>query len=245
MIGIAIDDQLIQSEKDLVVNYIPEIKNTQYANSLTIEHLLNQTSGIKSDWKMIANIYYGNNILKSLNKIEFAHPPGTYQHYLNITTQMLGIILTRVTNKTISTYLEQEIWQPLGMESDGFWNCDKKIDLERAFCCMNATARDFAKFGRLYLNNGNWNGQQIVSESWVNKSISRVTHEGSSHGYNYSWHMGLKNYDDFMAEGLYAQFIYVCRKNNVIILAQNDKQNKLKQHRLNWKYVFRQIVDQL
>ncbi len=244
MIGIAIEEQLIGSEKDLVLKYIPEIKDKQYANELTIVHLLNQTSGFKFDWKMDANLYYGKNILKSLDHIEFEHPPGTHQHYLNICTQMLGIILKRVSGKTVTAYLQEKIWHPLGMESDGFWNTDKQL-LERTFCCMNASARDFAKLGRLYLNYGNWNGQQIVSEKWVNQSICRNATAGSSHGYNYSWHMGLKEYDDFMAEGLYGQFVYVCRKNNVIIVALNDRVKPIKQHRLNWKYVFRQIVDQL
>lgn len=245
LIGIAIQEKLIGSEKDLVVNYIPEIQDTQFANELTIEHLLNQTSGIKFDWKTDANIYYGKDILKSLGKIEFEHQPGTYQHYLNITTQILGIILTRVSDKTVSEYLQEKIWHPLGMESAGFWNTDKKNKLERSFCCMNASARDFAKFGRLYLNEGNWNSQQIINKKWIDQSICRNTADGSSHGYNYSWHLGLKEYDDFMAEGLYAQFIYVCRKKNVIIVSLNDKQKPIKQHRLNWKYVFRQIVDQL
>ncbi len=245
LIGIAIQEKLIGSEKDLVSKYIPEIASTQYANELTIEHLLNQTSGIKFDWKMDANIYYGKDILKSLGKIEFAHRPGTTQHYLNITTQLLGIILTRVSNKTVSAYLQEKIWQPLGMESNGFWNTDKKNKLERSFCCMNGSARDFAKFGRLYLNNGNWNGHQIVPIEWVEKSIARNANAGSSHGYNYSWHIGLKEYEDFMAEGLYAQYIYVSKKKNIIIVSQNDRQKPIKEHRLKWKYIFRQIVDQL
>lgn len=126
LIGIAIEDNLIKDVNDLVVNYVPELKQTRYANQLTVEHLLNQTSGIEYKMSMDPSIYYGNNILKSLKRIEFAHPPGTHQHYLNINTQLLGIILQRVTKKTVSAYLQEKIWQPLGMETDGFWSADKK-----------------------------------------------------------------------------------------------------------------------
>lgn len=245
LIGIAIDEQLIRSEKDLVLDYIPELKGIKYADQLTIEHLLNHTSGIKYKLDLDATLYYGHNVLRSLRKIKIEIPPGQKQHYLNINSQLLGIILQRATKQSPAQYLEAKIWQPIGMCTDGIWSTDRKNKLEKTYCCLGATAQDYAKFGRLYLKKGNWEGQQIVSQDWHQKSIRRDTTAGSSYNYNYSWHIGLQEYEDYMAIGLYKQHIYINPKKDLIIVLFNDQERRLKAERVNWWYVFRQIADQL
>ena len=245
LIGIAIDEGHIQSEKEVVIKYIPELKDEPYAEQLTIEHLLNHTSGIKYNLAMDATIYYGRNSLKALNKIKFECIPGTKQHYLNINSELLGIILKRATGISPSAYLEDKIWKPIQMCANGVWSVDEKNHFEKSFCCIGATALDYAKFGRLYLNKGLWNGNQIISESWYNKSISRDTSNGSSFNYNYCWHVGLKEYGDFMAIGLYNQHIYINPNKKLLIVVFNDKEKALAAERLNWWHFFRQIADQL
>ncbi|MGB1216822.1 MAG: serine hydrolase domain-containing protein, partial [Saprospiraceae bacterium] len=118
LIGMAIEDGLIDSEQDLVSKYIPEWEIPELGKTLNIEHLLNQTSGIKFTWKQDAHIYYGNDISKAIPEIKFENKPGTEQHYLNMTYQLLGIILERITGKSVSEYLQEKIWQPIGMCSD-------------------------------------------------------------------------------------------------------------------------------
>jgi CubicO group peptidase (beta-lactamase class C family) len=244
LIGIAIDEGFIPSEKEVVIRYIPELKNKPYAEQLTIEHLLNHTSGIKYDLAMDATIYYGRNSLKALDKIKFESIPGTKQHYLNINSELLGIILKRATGLTPSAYLEEKIWKPIQMCNNGVWSVDEKNHLEKSFCCIGATALDFAKFGRLYLHKGEWNGKQIISESWYNKSINRDTSNGSSFNYNYCWHIGLKEYGDFMAIGLYKQHIYINPQKQLLIVVFNNREKALAAERLNWWHFFRQIADQ-
>jgi CubicO group peptidase (beta-lactamase class C family) len=245
LIGIAIDEGYIRSEKEMVVKYIPELKDVLYVNQLTIEHLLNHTSGIKYNLATDAVIYYGSNSLKALNKIRFECIPGTKQHYLNINNELLGIILKRATGVSPAAYLEDKIWKPIQMCGNGVWSVDEKNQLEKGFCCIGATALDYARFGRLYLNKGVWNGKQIISDSWYNKSISRDTSEGSSFNYNYCWHIGLKEYGDFMAIGLYKQHIYINPEKKLLIVLFNDSEKRLKAERVNWWFVFRQIADQL
>jgi CubicO group peptidase (beta-lactamase class C family) len=194
LIGIAIDEGYIKSERDLVSIYIPELANSSYAKSLTIEHLLNHTSGIKYTLATDANIYYGRNALKVIKNIKFENRPGTKQHYLNINVELLGLILKRATGLNPSKYLEDKIWKPIQMCTNGVWSVDEKNQLEKSFCCMGATALDYAKFGRLYLNKGSWNGQQIINENWYNKSIARDTSNGSSFNYNYCWHIGFVSF---------------------------------------------------
>jgi len=112
-----------------------------------------------------------------------------YFDYQSVNTQLLGLILERATNKKLYTYMQEKIWQPLGMESDMLWSIDsKKNDEVKAFCCMNARAKDFAKFGRLYLNNGNWNGKQIIPKNWVEKTI-KINDDRNHYIYqNQFWH---------------------------------------------------------
>ncbi|MBL4585945.1 MAG: serine hydrolase [Flavobacteriales bacterium] len=244
LIGIAINEGFIKSERDLVVDYLPELKEISGSKNLRIEHLLNMTSGIKYKLQMDAILYYGRDLRKALKHIKFEHRPGTTQEYLNINIQMLGLILHQATGKKPSDYLTEKIWKPINMCSDAVWTKDRN-DEDLTYCCLGATALDYAKFGRLYLNRGNWNGKQIISEEWYNKSIARDTTEGSSFGYNYCWHIGEKEYDDFMADGLYKQHIYINRKKNVIIVLMANMENELKAERVRWRNVFRQIADQL
>jgi len=245
LIGIAIEEGYIKSEQDAVIKYIPELAKVPDADKLTIEHLLNHTSGIKYNLATDATIYYGRNSLKVLKQIRFETRPGTKQHYLNINVELLGLILKRATGITPSKYLEDKIWKPIQMCSDGVWSVDEKNQLEKSFCCLGATALDYAKFGRLYLNKGVWNGKRIISEAWYNKSISRDTSNGSSFNYNYCWHIGLKEYGDFMAIGLYKQHIYINPEKNLLIILFSDREKPLKAERVNWWFVFRQIADQL
>ena len=244
LIGIAIDEGWIQNVNQKAIDFIPEIQNKPYADRLTIKHLLNHTSGIKYSLIEDGNLYYGKNILNELQNIVFTKPPGTKQEYLNVNSQLLGIILSRISGVSVTELAEQKIWGPIGMCSEGLWSVDK-YGIEKSFCCLSATALDYAKFGRLYLNKGLWKKQRVFSESWYKKSISRDTTDGSSHNYNYSWHLGLKEYGDFMAIGLYKQHLYIYPKKNLIIVLLNDREKPILAERINWWFVFRQIGDQL
>lgn len=244
LIGIAISEGHIKSVNQKVIDFIPELKSIEGADELEVEHLLNMTSGIKLKLKTDMVLYYGENVLKALKHIEFAHKPGTFLEYINMDVQLLGLILNRATGKKPSVYLEEKIWKPINACNDAIWTSDNKGN-DKVFCCLGATARDYAKFGRLYLNNGYWNGEEVVPQQWVEKSISRDTTNGSGFAYNYNWHIGEKAYGDYMADGMYKQNIYVYPKKNVIIVLLVNRDNKVRAERARWRNVFRQIADQL
>jgi CubicO group peptidase (beta-lactamase class C family) len=162
LIGCAIDEGLIKSVDEPISNYIPELKKNGF-DKVTIKHLLQMTSGIKFNESYInpfgdaASFYYGLNLRKEIKKMKLKTEPGKKFEYVSGNTQLLGLVLERsLKNKTITSYLQEKIWSPLGMEYDASWSIDrKKNGLEKTFCCLNARARDFAKIGRLYLKNGN------------------------------------------------------------------------------------------
>lgn len=176
LLGIAIDEGYIKSVDEPITNYLTDLDKDKFGN-ITIEHVLNMRSGIAfnegyfNPFGDVAKYYYGRNLKKYINKQDIKQAPNQSFDYISLNTQILSLIIERATGKTIDAYLEEKIWQPLGMEYDATWSIDsKKNGTAKAFCCINARARDFAKFGRLYLNNGNWNGKQIVSADWVRRS---------------------------------------------------------------------------
>ncbi|WP_432410474.1 serine hydrolase domain-containing protein [Rasiella sp. SM2506] len=229
LVGVAIDEGKIKSIHEPVTNYLTDLEDEKFKD-VTIEHLLNMTSGIDfnesytNPFGDAATFYYGTNVSKAVNHKKIAHEPGTRFKYSSGDSQVLGMVLdAALKDVTISEYLETKIWKPLGMEYDANWSLDKKNNgVEKTFCCLNARARDFAKIGRLYLNKGNWNGIQLVSEEWVENSTKIDTSGGKVAYYQHQWWINQKD-TSFEAEGILGQHIYVNPEKNVIIVRLGEK----------------------
>jgi len=243
LIGIAIDEGKIQSVDEPITNYIPELKSNGF-DAVTIKHLLQMTSGLdfnesyKNPFGHVATFYYGTNLRKAIAKLKLKNKPGEKFQYTSGTTQLLGLVLERaLEEQTISSYLQEKIWQPLGMEFDATWSLDRKKDgLEKTFCCLNARARDFAKLGRLYLHQGNWNGMQIVSADWVKESTKRDTSDNSAPFYQYQWWL-TKDDAQFYAQGILGQYIFVDPRKELIIVRLGEKTGDV-----NWTQIIAQIA---
>lgn len=231
LIGCAIEDGLINSANQPITDFLPNLEENGF-DKITIEHLLDMQSGIKfsegylNPFGDVASFYYGTNLRKQVNKLELEIEPGTVTKYRSVDTQLLGMVLEKaIAPKTLSEYLEIKLWKPLGMEYPASWSLDKnKNGIEKTFCCLNARARDFAKFGRLYLNNGNWNGSQVITKDWVKKSISNKDDNGNELDYNNQWWIYENNH--FVAEGILGQFISVHPDNNLIFVRLGKSSGK-------------------
>lgn len=224
LIGIAISEGKISGTNTSIVSYFPELMDQGF-DPVTIDHLLDHTSGIH--YKEIQNhvggnleFYWGKDLSTDIFNINPVFTPGEHFEYSNINTQLLAMILKRATGMSVSEYLQEKIWKPIGMEYPASWSTSKDgpDGIEKAFCCLNARTIDFAKFGRLYLNRGNWNGKQIISESWIDQSLSSSKENGQRLTYHYNWGIGPKKYGSYYAIGLYGQFIYMYPEKNVIIV---------------------------
>lgn len=244
LIGAAIADGLILSVDDPVVKYIPELSKNKGFEEIKITHLLQMTSGIKfsegyyNPFGEVASFYYGRNLKKEMKKLKLKRKPGEAFEYISGNTAVLGWILDKVLkDKTLTEYLEEKLWRPLQMEYDATWSLDKKKGLEKAFCCINARAVDYAKIGRLYLHKGSWEGQQIVPESWVEQSTRIDTTEGSAWYYQNQWWLPSKN-GDFLAQGILGQYIYVNPEKNLVIVRLGKKQGKV-----NWWQTFTTVAE--
>ncbi|WP_461791031.1 serine hydrolase domain-containing protein [Pedobacter sp.] len=173
LVGIAVDKGEIKSTDELVIKYLPELAtNDERFQRLTIQHLLDMRSGFKynersfNPFSKIVRSYYGADLKKMVGKLKMKNEPGKVFEYQSINTQVIAFILQKATGKNIQTLMQERLWQPLGAESDALWSLDDGGNI-KAFCCINATALDFAKLGRLYLNGGNWNGKQLISKGWI------------------------------------------------------------------------------
>lgn len=251
LIGIAIDEGKIKSENDFIIDYLPEFKDKIGWKKITIKNLLQHTSGIRfTDSELDpasdnAEFYWGDNLRKRMINITLECPPNTKFRYSSENTLLLGYIIEKVTGGTISKYLEDKIWKPLGMEAPASWSLDRKDDkaIEKTFCCLQARAIDFAKLGRLYLNEGNWNGKQIVSKKWVEYSTHSDPSGNNKHFYNNNWGIGPLKYGSYFAVGLFGQYLYMYPEKNIIIVRFGDTEASY--HPNYWQEVFLQIIDQM
>jgi CubicO group peptidase (beta-lactamase class C family) len=225
LVRIAYNEGKIKSLSEPMTNYVPELmRRDSNFKKITIQHLLDMRSGFdfnegRYDLEDDA-IRYGlrRNLKKYMLRIKIAEPPGRLR-YQSVNTQFLGLIVERATGKKLSAYLEEKIWKPLGMEHDATWNVDsKKRKREFASAGLNAIPRDFAKFGQLYINNGKWNGQQIVDEDWV-KTIASADTMNKYGGYkNQWWSRTNQRTGAFSAIGFLNQYLYINPNNNVVIV---------------------------
>lgn len=192
LVGIAVDEGKIKSVQDPITDYLPDLDKKRFGN-ITIEHLLNMRSGIHynesylNPFGDVAKYYYGRNLRKYVRKQRIKEAPDQRFEYISLNTELLGMIVEHATGKSLAQYLQEKIWQPLGMEYNASWSVDSRKHKEvKAFCCLNARARDFARFGRLYLHEGNWEGKQLISKAWVRQSTT-FTDTKNEFLYSYQW----------------------------------------------------------
>ena len=175
LVGIALEEGKIHNLNDPITDYLPELLvSDKRFKFVTIQHILDMRSGIKFNenypnlfadvWKMGFSI----DLAEFIKHLKIEKPAGGKFQYKSVNSQLLGMVVERAVGQKLSDYLSAKLWQPLGMESSALWHVDdKKKQSIRGFCCINAIARDYAKFGSLYLHKGNWQGRQIIPESWV------------------------------------------------------------------------------
>jgi len=153
-------------------------------------------------------------------------PPGTYNHYVSINTHVLGMVLVKATGKGLTEYTQDKLWEPLGMEHDSYWLTDD-YGMEMALGGLNTTVRNCAKLGSLFAHQGKWQGKQVISSDWVTASVTPDAphlqpgeRASSAHilGYGYQWWIPAGNAGEFLAVGVYNQFIYVNPSTQTVIV---------------------------
>jgi CubicO group peptidase (beta-lactamase class C family) len=242
LLGIAIEEGHIKSVDEHVTDYIPELKERGFQD-ISVRHLLGMSSGIKYTdsilpWKEKTKSYYWPDLRQLVLNAEIEGSPGEHFKYNEYNPLVIGMLLERATHRPVSVYLQEKIWKAIGMEYPASWSMDsKKNGFEKMGSGINARAIDFAKFGRLYLHRGIWNGRQIVPEKWVVESTSMDAgaHGKAYYGFYdrqlwklffarggyykfYWWGYRKESGYDFFAAGNLGQYVYVCPDEDLIIV---------------------------
>ncbi len=235
LVGIAIKEGKIESVDKDVCYFLPQYCGER-DKDLTIKHLLTMSSGL--NWNesyynplgKIAEAYYGNNLKKLVMKLKVIEPPGKVFKYYSCNTQLLAFILEsdNATGKSINKYASEKLWIPMGAKHPALWNTDTKGGDEKAFCCINSNARDFARIGKLYMNFGNWNGEQIIDSNYVLQATSAadLLDQDGNKNTNYGYQFWLTNYKElkiYYTRGLWGQYVICIPEKDMIIVRLGRK----------------------
>jgi CubicO group peptidase (beta-lactamase class C family) len=265
LIGIAIDEGYITSVEDPITKYIPELleRDIRFAN-ISIHDLLRMSSGIKYVETSFINgddaktYYYPDLRQLAIDGTEIVAQPGESFLYNNYHPLLLGLIIERSTGQTVTQFLQDKIWVPIGMQYPASWSLDsERSGFEKMESGINARAVDFAKFGRLFLENGQWFGRQVISPDWIAVSAkpdnapapvdyypSEFIFEDGKGYYQYMW-WGIERPEgeaDFFAIGNYGQFIYVSPDKKLIIVRNGENYGI---EALDWINLFYQFASQI
>jgi CubicO group peptidase (beta-lactamase class C family) len=226
LVGAAVRDGYIRSMDDKVSDYIPEMKGSAY-DDVSLRQLLTMTSGI--EWNEDyddpnSDVARFNNhqpepemdaLVSYLRRLPRAAPAGTRWHYSTGETNLVGALVMRATGKPLAQYLSEKIWQPAGMEQKATWILSR-TGQEISGCCIQAAARDYARFGQFILDGARVNGRSIVPEGWLDEATTTRTGIGEAgRGYGYQWW----TYDDgsFAARGIFGQGIFIDPQRRLVI----------------------------
>lgn len=246
LVGFAIDDGLIESIDDPIDKYVPGLKGSGY-EGVPIKAVLQMSSGISfteeydsaasdSTQLWIETVLYRTKRLDDyVAELTRFQEPFVDFNYKGVDTAALGWLVASVTGKNLSEYAAEKIWGPLGMEADANWGVDGRGDdaVEIAFCCVNATLRDYARFGLFMLHRGEWNDEQLLSEDWIDAATvpdgdqveTGKLYPGYPLGYGFQWWTFPDHGGAFSAIGVNGQFIYVIPEKNMVIAANHVWKN--------------------
>jgi CubicO group peptidase (beta-lactamase class C family) len=227
--GILIDKGYIKSVDQKISDYIPGLLNNNNFNNITIRQLLQMSSGL--EWKRNVTfdddgrLYYSSDIRKQILSHKLAGVPGDRWEYKNIDAELLGWVIENATNAHISDLVHQYLWDPMGAENDAWWSLDKKNGNEKASSSLNASAKDILKFGCIYLNNGYFNGNHILSEGWIQNIFDFPPSAGQQADlkHNFLWWIPNNGADrEIVADGYLGQRLSVNPKYNIVIVKFGD-----------------------
>ncbi|MGC6421600.1 MAG: serine hydrolase domain-containing protein [Flavobacteriaceae bacterium] len=214
LLGKSVMDGYVKNLDQKVKDFIPELKGP-YADQVTLGDLSSMASGMQWDEKyynpfsVTAAAYFVSDLPQLILDQPIEQEPGKAFRYKSGATQLLGIALHRATKKTLSDYLSESFWQPMGTEHDALWELDSEASgMEKAYCCFASNARDFARFGKLYKDHGKWNNTVLLDSTFIAKSVRPRFESSPEYGYGW-WLETYKEHRVYMERGHLGQYIMV------------------------------------
>lgn len=255
--GILLDEGVLSNLNDRVTKYAPSLAGSAYDRA-TIKDVLQMSSGVMfnedyldfhSDINRMGRILAVGGSMDEFaaGLTESITAPGEKWKYVSIDTHVLGMVLRGASGRAIPDLIGEEILAPLGLEAEPYYLVDG-FDVAFVLGGLNMTTRDYARFGQMIANGGRWNGRQIVPAEWI--AVSTVPNANTAPGetgYGYQWWVPEgSGPGQFMARGIYGQYIYIDQPRNIVI-ALNSADRKFREPGVAQQNVamFRLIADSL
>ena len=227
LVGCLVDEGKIKSLDQPITDFLPDFKNTN-GFSLSIKDLLTMSSGIDWDegysslFSPTTKAYYGSQLAEQMLDLNVAKEPGKIFEYQSCDTQLLALIIEKITGKTLSENASEKLWKPLGAEHPALWSLDRVDGIEKAYCCFNSTATDFARIGQMVLDSGQFNNQQIISKEYLKQATTPASwlkgEDGNPldyYGYQF-WMLTHKGHKVVYARGILGQYIFIIPSLNTV-----------------------------
>lgn len=226
ILGKAIEDGFIKGLDQKVIEFIPELKG-KFAKDVRIIDLAQMSSGLKwneatfNPFSVIAKTYFVDDLNKLILDQPFETTPGKKFDYSSGNTQFLSIVIERATGKKIAEYFSENFWQKMNAQNDALWQLDSyESGNVKAFCCFISTAKDISRIGKLYLNNGDWNGTRLINSSFIENSIKAKVSDIYGIG---TWLTNYKGLDIAMMRGHLGQYVIIIPEKKLIITRTGKK----------------------
>ena len=226
ILGKAIEDGFIKGLDQKVIEFIPELKG-KFAKDVRIIDLAQMSSGLKwneatfNPFSVIAKTYFVDDLNKLILDQPFEKTPGKKFDYSSGNTQFLSIVIERATGKKIAKYFSENFWQKMNAQNDALWQLDSyESGNVKAFCCFISTAKDISRIGKLYLNNGDWNGTRLINSSFIENSIKAKVSDIYGIG---TWLTNYKGLDIAMMRGHLGQYVIIIPEKKLIITRTGKK----------------------
>lgn len=222
-LGKAIMQGKIKSLNQKVTDFFPKLKG-KFAKEVTVGDLSSMASGLSWDEKyyspfsIVTRAYFDDQLKEVILGLSIKDKPGQQFRYLSGATQLLAMCIEKATGMYLSNYVSEHFWKPMGAENEALWQLDAAdFGIEKAYCCIASTARDFARFGKLYKQKGVWNGKQILKRSFVEKSLQPRFSDSPEYGYGW-WLHQINGRKVYYMRGHLGQFVIVLPEDDVIIV---------------------------
>lgn len=220
LIGISIDRGEIASLDDKVADYLDYFGDQRA--EISIRDLLDMTSGLEMPDHEHEKMFFSSDHLAYARAVGVEKPARQKFEYNNVNSMLLAEILQNATGQKADILLKERVFDKIGLTDVTLWRDSAGNPL--TYCCVDTTARQYSRFGLLFARSGNWNGEQIISESYVNETFSKVWDglESSTieQDRGYSLHWWISRHDEeaviFNASGKFGQYVFVDRENDIV-----------------------------
>lgn len=229
LVGAAIRDGHIRSVDEPIATYIPELAASAYAD-VSIADVLKMRSGVRwvEDYgdptsdvgRLVTSLATdgGASLVGLMSGLPRAAPAGERFLYSTGESNLLGVLVTRATGKTLSEYLSETIWAPYGMEQDAAWITDGGVEV--GGCCISMTLRDYGRFGQFILGGGRIYGRAVLPDGWVEAATTNYNAgQPDAPAYGYQWWP--QEAGGFAASGIFGQSILIDPERRLVVVTSS------------------------